>query len=127
MTIRTYLLLMGVRTIMLMVAMGVTVASSTTTAAQSVRFAPRSVPVERQRPTPTPDRLAPPPTVASPAQADVGAQVYWLNCQPCHGDRGQGLTDEWFVAEFAAAMWGLDAAQLQRISAVEHMPDDFRL
>jgi len=112
---------------MLMVAMGVTVASSTTTAAQSVRFAPRSVPVERQRPTPTPDRLAPPPTVASPAQADVGAQVYWLNCQPCHGDRGQGLTDEWFVAGFAAAMWGLDAAQLQRTSAVEHMPDDFRL
>ncbi len=21
--------------------------------------------------------------------------MYWLNCQPCHGDRGQGLTDEW--------------------------------
>ena len=78
-------------------------------------------------PTPTLDRLAPPPTVASPTQADVGAQVYWLNCQPCHGDRSQGLTDEWFAAGFAAAMWGLDAAQLQRTSAVEHMPDDFRL
>lgn len=46
-------------------------------------------------PTPTPDRLAPPPTVASPTQADKGAYLYWLNCQPCHGDRGQGLTDEW--------------------------------
>ncbi len=46
-------------------------------------------------PTPTIDRLAPPPTVESPTQADEGAQVYWLNCQPCHGDRGQGLTDEW--------------------------------
>ena len=45
--------------------------------------------------TPTPDRLAAPPTVESPTQADVGAQVYWLNCQPCHGDQGQGLTDEW--------------------------------
>jgi cytochrome c len=44
---------------------------------------------------PTPDRLAAPPTVEHPTQADTGAQVYWLNCQPCHGDVGQGLTDEW--------------------------------
>ncbi|MBP6016670.1 MAG: c-type cytochrome [Candidatus Promineofilum sp.] len=44
---------------------------------------------------PTPDRLAPPPTVLAPTQADEGAQLYWLHCQPCHGDRGQGLTDEW--------------------------------
>lgn len=46
-------------------------------------------------PMPTVDRLAPPPTVENPTQADEGAQVYWLNCQPCHGDHGQGLTDEW--------------------------------
>ena len=45
--------------------------------------------------TPTVDRLAAPPTVTSPDQADEGAQLYWLHCQPCHGDRGQGLTDEW--------------------------------
>lgn len=45
--------------------------------------------------TPTPDRLAAPPTVPSPNQADEGAQIYWLHCQPCHGDVGQGLTDEW--------------------------------
>lgn len=44
-------------------------------------------------PTPTPDRLAAPPTVAAPTMADDGAQLYWLHCQPCHGDRGQGLTD----------------------------------
>ena len=37
--------------------------------------------------TPTPDRLAAPPTVESPTQADVGAQGYWPNCQPCHGER----------------------------------------
>lgn len=43
--------------------------------------------------TPTPDRLAAPPTVAAPTMADEGAQLYWLHCQPCHGDRGQGLTD----------------------------------
>ncbi len=47
------------------------------------------------QPTPTIDRLAPPPTVTSPTQADDGAYFYWLNCQPCHGDRGQGLTDDW--------------------------------
>jgi hypothetical protein len=45
--------------------------------------------------TPTIDRLAPPPTVENPTQADEGAYLYWLNCQPCHGDVGQGLTDEW--------------------------------
>lgn len=45
--------------------------------------------------TPTIDRLAAPPTVASPTQADEGAQLYWLHCQPCHGDQGQGLTDDW--------------------------------
>lgn len=44
-------------------------------------------------PTPTTDRLAAPPTVPSPTQADQGAQLYWLNCQPCHGDVGQGLSD----------------------------------
>jgi cytochrome c len=44
--------------------------------------------------TPTIDRLAQPTLPASPSQADHGAQVYWLSCLPCHGDRGQGLTDE---------------------------------
>ncbi len=44
--------------------------------------------------TPTPDRLAEPTLPASPSQADKGAQVYWLSCLPCHGDRGQGLTED---------------------------------
>lgn len=44
--------------------------------------------------TPTPDRLAEPTLPAIPSQADHGAQVYWLSCLPCHGDKGQGLTDE---------------------------------
>jgi cytochrome c len=43
---------------------------------------------------PTPDRLAQPTLPASPSQADLGAQQYWLSCMPCHGDKGQGLTDE---------------------------------
>ncbi len=40
-------------------------------------------------------RLDPPPLPKNPTQADVGAQRYWLHCQPCHGDQGQGLTNEW--------------------------------
>jgi quinol-cytochrome oxidoreductase complex cytochrome b subunit len=47
--------------------------------------------------TPTFDtaRLAQPPTVYPPVQADNGAQTYWGMCAACHGDQGQGLTDEW--------------------------------
>jgi cytochrome c5 len=33
------------------------------------------------------------PESASPA--DVGAEIYRLVCRDCHGDKGQGLTDEW--------------------------------
>lgn len=51
-----------------------------------------------QSATPTPDRLAEPTLPALPTQADLGAQVYWLSCLPCHGDRGQGLTDEFRAA-----------------------------
>ena len=44
--------------------------------------------------TPTLDRLAEPTLSVAPSQADYGAQVYWLYCLPCHGDKGQGLTNE---------------------------------
>ena len=43
----------------------------------------------------TADRLAKPAMPAHPTQADRGAEVYWFICLPCHGDRGQGLTEEW--------------------------------
>lgn len=61
------------------------------------KLGPQSTPMTSYtpRPTPTIDRLAAPPTVENPTQADEGAQLFWLHCQPCHGDRGQGLTDEW--------------------------------
>ncbi len=45
-------------------------------------------------PVATQDRLAEPTLPAAPSQADYGAQVYWLNCSACHGDKAQGLTDE---------------------------------
>jgi mono/diheme cytochrome c family protein len=44
--------------------------------------------------TPTADRLARPTLPASPSQADHGAELYWSWCLPCHGEKGQGLTDE---------------------------------
>jgi mono/diheme cytochrome c family protein len=43
----------------------------------------------------TAGRLEKPVLPPHPGQADEGAVVYWLVCIPCHGDKGQGLTDEW--------------------------------
>ncbi len=54
----------------------------------------RETVLAQERVTPTPDRLARPTLPPTPSQADYGAQVYWLSCLPCHGDRGQGLTEE---------------------------------
>jgi len=48
--------------------------------------------------SPTPahyDPLATPVIPENPSQADLGRTVFYYNCMPCHGDRGQGLTDEW--------------------------------
>lgn len=40
------------------------------------------------------ERLLEPTLPAEPSQADLGAQDYWLYCLPCHGEKGQGLTEE---------------------------------
>jgi mono/diheme cytochrome c family protein len=45
-------------------------------------------------PTPTLDRLSEPPLPPNPTQLEQGRYLYWLNCMACHGDKGQGLTDE---------------------------------
>ena len=52
--------------------------------------------------TPTFDfsRLDPPPTADPPGQVDDGAMYYWGVCMACHGDEGQGLTDEWRTNAF---------------------------
>lgn len=46
-------------------------------------------------PTSTPDRLATPVVPDNPTPIDLGRKVYYNDCMPCHGDRGQGLTEEW--------------------------------
>jgi cytochrome c len=43
---------------------------------------------------PVEDRLAEPVLPESPTQVDIGRYLYYFHCMPCHGDRGQGLTDE---------------------------------
>jgi hypothetical protein len=52
---------------------------------------PQATPVNTLSPF---ERLEKPTLPPEPSQADLGAQDYWLYCLPCHGDRGQGLTDE---------------------------------
>jgi hypothetical protein len=44
-------------------------------------------------PSPTYDPLAIPTLPANPTQFDIGQNLYFYNCMPCHGDTGQGLTD----------------------------------
>ena len=45
-------------------------------------------------PTPTYDPLEEPPLPEDPTEFELGRNLYWHWCMPCHGDRGQGLTDE---------------------------------
>lgn len=40
------------------------------------------------------DRLALPTLPENPTQIDLGSYSYFYNCMPCHGDQGQGLTEE---------------------------------
>ncbi len=41
------------------------------------------------------ERLAHPPMSDPPTQIELGHHEYWMSCMVCHGDRGQGLTEEW--------------------------------
>ncbi|MBI5296041.1 MAG: hypothetical protein HY869_11255 [Chloroflexi bacterium] len=45
-------------------------------------------------PTPTHDPLIEPILPENPTELELGANLYWHWCMPCHGDVGQGLTDE---------------------------------
>lgn len=68
------------------------------------------------------DRLAAPVMPPNPVQADYGAQVYYGVCMACHGDRGQGLTDEW------RETWGEDANCWQSgCHGPDYPPGGFRI
>ena len=51
-----------------------------------------------QEPFPTPtltyEPLAEPVVPDNPTELELGRNWYWHNCMTCHGDVGQGLTDE---------------------------------
>ncbi len=56
----------------------------------------------------------------NPTQLDRGALLYWGVCMACHGDRGQGLTDEW------RAVFGEDQnCWASKCHAGNHPPDGF--
>jgi mono/diheme cytochrome c family protein len=44
--------------------------------------------------TPTYDPLVETPLPPNPTELELGQNLYWHWCMTCHGDRGQGLTDE---------------------------------
>jgi quinol-cytochrome oxidoreductase complex cytochrome b subunit/mono/diheme cytochrome c family protein len=48
--------------------------------------------------------LEKPFTPENPLMADSGAMIYWSHCMACHGDKGQGLTDEWRKTGFGEDM-----------------------
>lgn len=45
-------------------------------------------------PTPTYDPLKEPVLPKDPSREEYGAYLYYYHCMPCHGDLGQGLTDD---------------------------------
>ena len=56
-----------------------------------------AAPPNPEEPEPQPidtDRLALPILPENPTQIDLGSYSYFYNCMPCHGDQGQGLTEE---------------------------------
>ncbi len=59
-------------------------------------------PTPMPSPTPTFDmsRLTRPELPEVPSQADQGLQTFFGVCIACHGDRGQGLTDEWRLGAY---------------------------
>lgn len=84
-----------------------------------------SVPATLPPPTPSPSPgwLILPEFPEDATQADVGAEVYRLVCQDCHGDQRQGLTTEWI------ATWpeGRQNCWTSKCHAGNHPPDGFEL
>ncbi len=48
----------------------------------------------QQAATPTYGPLTEPPLPTHPTEYELGRNLYWHWCMTCHGDKGQGLTDE---------------------------------
>lgn len=88
--------------IMLAVFVIVSAMTASLLASTDVKASPhqqsKSTPTPLPQPTPTFDvkRLDKPLVVSEvPNQLEAGSLKYWGVCMACHGDRGQGLTEEW--------------------------------
>ncbi len=66
-------------------------------------------------------RMAPPVMSDPPTHLEWGHYNYWLSCMVCHGDRGQGLTDEWRTAGNADG----ENCWQARCHASSHPPEGF--
>jgi cytochrome c5 len=86
--------------------------------------------VALQDATPTPTALSPMSTEkswilvdlpANATQLEYGTEVYRLVCKACHGDKGQGLTDDW------RAQWNPKDQNCwqSKCHALNHPPDGF--
>jgi quinol-cytochrome oxidoreductase complex cytochrome b subunit len=66
-----------------------------------IAISAQASPVFQATPSPQPTttfdntRFEKPETAQPPTQLNEGALYYWGVCMPCHGDHGQGLTEEW--------------------------------
>jgi hypothetical protein len=69
-----------------------------------------------------PDDLPTPFVPEDPTQAEAGAEHFYQICLACHGDWGQGLTEEW------RAEWGEDQnCWKSKCHASNHPPEGFEL
>lgn len=62
------------------------------TGLMSVYFLP--VQAQSATPPPTYDPFIETPLPPNPTELELGQNLYWHWCMPCHGEHGQGLTDE---------------------------------
>ena len=69
------------------------------------------------------ERLDAPFMSDPPTQIEIGNLEYWMSCMVCHGDRGQGLTEEWRTV--------LDPADMNcwqsKCHAPNHPPEGFEI
>jgi mono/diheme cytochrome c family protein len=69
------------------------------------------------------ERLEVPAMSDPPTQIEIGHLEYWMSCMVCHGDRGQGLTEEWRTV--------LDPMDMNcwqsKCHAANHPPEGFQL
>jgi len=86
----------------LFLAPGLLLTNSVEASPNSQINATPTAPTAPTAPTPTfdPKRLERPAVPEVRTQVDEGALIYWGICLACHGDYGQGLTDEWRYGAF---------------------------